>query len=227
MHGERHIPHPSYQELPAAEMLSRAEQFADHVHRRRTVREFSTRPVAREVIAHCIRAAGAAPSGANQQPWRYVAVSDPRTKSVLRAGVEQNEREFYEKRAPEEWLNALKPIGTDEHKPYLDDAPWLIVVFGQLYTEAPGGEKLKNYYVPESVMLSCGILITALHNAGLVSVTHTPSPMGFLAKLLGRPDNERAMMLIAAGYPSSDAKVPDIRRLALEEYVKFVEAGAD
>jgi len=141
----------------------------------------------------------------------------------LRAAVEENERDFYGKRAPEEWLNALKPIGTDEHKPYLEDAAWLIVVFGQLYAEGADGEKQKNYYVPESVMLSCGILITALHNAGLVSVTHTPSPMGFLGKLLDRPDNERAMMLIALGYPADDARVPDITRRPLEEYVRFIE----
>lgn len=223
MNTEQRIPHPSYRELPADEMLSRATEFATLVHRRRTVREFARRPVPRKVIAECLRAAGSAPSGANQQPWRYVAVSDPRTKATLRAAVEENEREFYRKRAPEEWLNALKPIGTDEHKPYLEDAAWLIVVFGQLYSDSADGERQKNYYVPESVMLSCGVLITALHNAGLVSVTHTPSPMGFLATLLDRPENERAMMLIALGYPAEDARVPDIKRQPLEEYVRFIE----
>jgi nitroreductase len=223
MHGYQFIPYASYREYPEPEMRRRAAEFCADMHRRRTIRDFDTRAVPREIIADCIRAAGSAPSGANQQPWHFVACSDPGTKSVLRVRVEEAEREFYGGVAPQEWLNALGPIGTDEHKPYIERAPWVIAVFAQLYGAGPAGEKTKHYYVQESVGIACGILITALHNAGLATLTHTPSPMGFMSELFKRPANERAVMLIVTGYPAADATVPDIKRKALNEFAEFIE----
>ncbi|MBI1880712.1 MAG: nitroreductase family protein, partial [Chloroflexi bacterium] len=181
------------------------------------------RPVPREIIQNCLLAAGTAPSGANMQPWHFVVVSDPTVKQQIRAAAEAEEREFYGGRAPEEWLEALAPLGTDEHKPFLETAPYLIVIFAQNYGLAPDGHKIKHYYVSESVGIATGILITAIHQAGLVSLTHTPSPMGFLSEILKRPPNERAYLILVVGYPSEDAQVPAISKKTLNEFVTFVE----
>jgi iodotyrosine deiodinase len=212
-------PLSGYREYAPEEMLSRAASFADDMQRRRTTRHFSDRPVSREVIEHCIRAAGTAPSGAHQQPWHFVAVGDAALKQRIRAAAEEAEREFYET-APAEWLAALAPLGTDSVKPYLETAPWLIAVFAERYGLA-NGVRRTHYYVNESVGIACGFLIAALHRAGLAALTHTPSPMGFLAELLDRPANEKAVMLVVTGYPAADARVPRITRKKLEEISTF------
>ncbi len=221
MSEARFIPLPGYREYPAAEMERRAKAFFEEVNRRRTVRQFSDRPVPRGVIEHCLRAAGTAPSGANRQPWHFVVVSDPVVKRRIREAAEREEHEFYEHRAPADWLEALAPLGTDENKPFLETAPYLIVVFAERYANAPDGQRLTNYYVTESVGLATGLLITALHHSGLTTLTHTPSPMGFLGEILGRPDNERAFLLLVVGYPAADAVVPDIERKPLEQIATF------
>jgi iodotyrosine deiodinase len=193
--------------------LRRAEDFRDLMQRRRTVRDFDPRAVPRDVIEHCIAAAGTAPSGANQQPWHFVAVSDADVKRRIRLAAEAEEREFYERRAPEEWLEALRPIGTDWQKPFLETAPWLIAIFVQKWGRAADGRKVKHYYPTESVGIATGILITALHTAGLATLTHTPSPMGFLNEILGRPaDSERPFLLLVTGHPAAGARVPAIDR---------------
>lgn len=221
MSEARFIPLPGYREYPAAEMKRRAQAFFEEVNRRRTVRQFSDRPVPRGVIEHCLRAAGTAPSGANRQPWHFVVVSDPDVKRRIREAAEREEHEFYEHRAPADWLEALAPLGTDENKPFLETAPYLIVVFAERYGSGPDGQRLTNYYVTESVGLATGLLIAALHHSGLATLTHTPSPMGFLGEILGRPDNERAFLLLVVGYPAADAVVPDIRRKPLEQIATF------
>ena len=218
------VPWTGFAEYPPGEMLRRASEFNAELQRRRTIRAFSPRPVAREVIEQCLLAAGSAPSGAHLQPWHFVAVSDPAVKANIRARAEAAEREFYNGVAPKEWLEALAPLGTDENKPYLETAPWLIAVFAQLWGVEPNGEHRKHYYVQESVGIASGFLIAALHHAGLATLTHTPSPMGFLAERLGRPENERAVMLVVAGYPAEGARVPDIQRKPLGEIARFVEA---
>jgi nitroreductase len=205
-----------------AEVLARAETFNLLMQGRRTVRDYSDRPVAREVIEECIRAAGSAPSGANMQPWHFVAVSDPSTKAQIRVAAEEEEREFYETRAPKEWLEALAPLGTDNRKPFLEQAPWLVAIFVQRYGRLPDGRQVKHYYAVESVGIATGLLITAIHNAGLVSLTHTPSPMNFLNGILGRPDNERPFLLLVVGHPAHDAVVPDISRKPLAEIASFL-----
>ena len=219
----RFVPWTGHREYPAAEMLQRAEEFNADMQRRRTVRAFSPRAVSRAVIEQCLLAAGSAPCGAHQQPWHFGAVSDPATKADIRARAEAAEREFYNGVAPPEWLEALALLGTDEHKPYLETAPWLIAVFAQLYGTGAGGQRRKHYYVQESVGIACGFLIAALHHAGLATLTHTPSPMGFLAERLGRPASERAVMLVVAGYPADGVRVPDIKRKALNEFAEFIE----
>lgn len=208
-------------------MAERALRFLELVRRRRTVREFSKRPVPREVVEQCLRAAGTAPSGANRQPWHFVAIGrdDIDLRHRIRRAAEEEERRFYEERAPEEWLRALAPLGTDPVKRFLEDAPWLIAVFAESWGRGPTGERMKNYYVTESVGIATGILITGLHRAGLATLTHTPSPMGFLNDLLGRPDNERPFLLLVTGHPSPDARVPRIGKKDLEEIATFV--GAD
>jgi nitroreductase len=217
------VPLPDYREYPPAEMAARARAFADDLGRRRTVRDFADRPVPRSLIEDCLRAAGTAPSGANQQPWHFVAVSDPAVKRRIRAAAEAEEREFYAHRAPPEWLEALAPLGTDASKPFLEVAPWLIAVFIRRFERRPDGSKRKHYYTDESVGLATGLLIAALHHAGLVSLTHTPSPMKFLNDILGRPkDLERPFLLLVAGYPAPDARVPDIARKPLADYTTFV-----
>lgn len=211
-----------YHEYPPAEMERRAAEFYAGLRRRRTVREFSGRPVPRELIEQCLRAAGTAPSGANQQPWHFVVVSNPEIKRQIREEAEAEERAFYGGKAPEEWLAALAPLGTDEHKPFLEIAPYLIVIFAQNYGLAPDGRKIKHYYVTESVGIATGMLITALHQAGLATLTHTPSPMGFLNEILNRPAHERPFLILVTGYPADGAKVPSITKKSLDEIATFV-----
>jgi nitroreductase len=211
----------NYREYPLSEMRQRARAFATEMQRRRSVRHFSDRPVPREIIEDCLRTAGAAPSGANLQPWHFAVVSDPKLKQQIRAAAEKEEREFYHKRAPEEWLAALGPLGTDEHKPFLEVAPYLIVIFAQSYGLDPSGQKCQHYYVAESVGIATGLLVAAIHHAGLVSLTHTPSPMGFLNEILKRPVNERPFLILVAGYPAEDAEVPNISRKPLQEIATF------
>lgn len=218
------VPLGAHRERPPEEMLRRAVDFRTEISRRRTVRHFSSHPVPREVIEECIRAAGSAPSGANLQPWHFVAVSDPEVKTRIRVAAEAEEREFYAHRAPPEWLAALEPLGTEEEKPFLEAAPWLIAVFVERHGIGEYGRKLAHYYATESVGLATGILITALHHAGLVTLTHTPSPMGFLIDILDRPRNERPFLLVVAGHPAPQATVPDIGRKELAEIATFVEA---
>lgn len=212
----------TFREYSPDEMKRRAAFFRSEMERRRTVRYFSSRPVATEVIEDCLMVAGSAPSGANLQPWHFVVVGDPVVKHQIREAAEKEEREFYDHRAPSEWLEALAPLGTDEHKPYLEIAPFLIVIFGEAYGMLPDGRRVKNYYVAESVGIASGMLITAIHNAGLVSLTHTPSPMGFLNRILGRPRNERPFLILVVGYPADDAVVPVITKKPLDEIATFL-----
>ncbi len=211
------VPLSSWRERPPEEMAARARRFAEHVSARRTVREFSDRDVPQQVIDDCLRAAGSAPSGANMQPWHFVVVRDPAVKARIREAAEEEEREFYENRAPKEWLEALAALGTDEHKPFLEKAPVLIAIFGRRHDDLPDGRRVLHYYVTESVGIATGILVTALHDAGLVTLTHTPSPMKFLGEILGRPPSEKPFLLLVAGYPDEDAQVPDIGRKSLDE----------
>lgn len=217
------VPLEGYEERPVEEMREAAERFLAHMRRRRTVRDFSDRPVPREVLEACLLAAGTAPNGANRQPWKFVAVSDPEVKRQIREAAEEEERAFYNGRAPDEWLEALAHLGTDEHKPFLERAPWLVVIFAESYESADDGRRLKNYYVTESVGIATGMLITALHHAGLVTLTHTPSPMKFLNQVLGRPENERPFLVLVVGYPEEGATVPDITKKSLDEIAIFVE----
>ncbi|MBA2259560.1 MAG: nitroreductase family protein [Acidobacteria bacterium] len=203
-------------------MRRRAAWFCHDISRRRTVRDFSPRPVPRDVIEDCLRAAGTAPSGANLQPWHFVVVGDPEIKRTICLGAEKEEYEFYHHKAPQEWLDALAPLGTDEHKTFLETAPYLIVIFAQSYGVLPDGRKVKHYYAQESVGIATGLLITAIHHAGLVSLTHTPSPMGFLNDILGRPARERPFLILVVGYPADGAKVPAITKKPLEEIATFV-----
>jgi nitroreductase len=218
----RFVPLPDHRELPLEEMRRRAAAFYAEVKRRRTVRDFSDRSVPREILEDCIRAAGTAPSGANMQPWHFVVVGDPAIKRRIREAAEEEERDFYARRAPPDWLAALLPLGTDEHKPFLETAPWLVAIFEQKHHLAPDGTRVRHYYVKESVGIATGILITALHHAGLATLTHTPSPMGFLNDILGRPASERAFLLLVVGYPAPDARVPDIARKTLSGIATFV-----
>jgi nitroreductase len=211
-----------FEHLAPAEMLRRAEAFRDSMVRRRTVREFSDRPVPRAVIEACLVTAGSAPSGANMQPWQFVVVSDNNTKHHIRVAAEAEEREFYAHRAPQEWLDALAPLGTDADKDFLETAPYLIAIFQQRYGTGAQGQRIKHYYAPESVGIATGLLIAALHQAGLATLTHTPSPMGFLNRILQRPTSERAFLLLVAGYPAMVARVPDIRRKSLAEIATFL-----
>ena len=215
------VPLQNFQQYPEDEMAKRAADFYAEMASRRTVRQFSDRPVSREVIEDCLKAASSAPSGANMQPWKFVVVSDPDLKSQIRKKAEDEEHEFYTRRATPEWLSALEPLGTDEHKPYLEMAPYLIAIFVERYGELPDGRKVKHYYAIESVGIATGMLITALHHAGLVSLTHTPSPMGFLNQILERPENEKPFLLLVVGHPSEQAMVPKIGKKPLEQVAVF------
>jgi len=216
------VPLSTYREFPVQEMVSRAESFRDEMLRRRTVRQFSSRPVPREVIEDCLSVARSAPSGANKQPWHFVVVSNAEVKTRIRAAAEEEERLFYHGRAPKEWLDALAPLGTDESKPYLETAPYLIVIFAEHYEISTAGRKMKNYYVTESVGIATGMLISAIHMAGLVALTHTPSPMGFLNQLLGRPVQEKPFLILVVGYPDEEARVPNISKKPSEESVTYI-----
>ncbi len=216
------IPLTSYREYPPTEMIARARAFNDEIQRRRTVREFTNRPVPREIIEQCVLAGGSAPSGAALQPWHFVVIGDPAVKSKIRVEAEQEEQEFYAGRAPREWLDALAPLGTDAHKPFLDIAPWLIAIFEKSHSIMDDGRRVKNYYAPQSTGIACGMLITALHTAGLATLTHTPSPMRFLNQILGRPKDERPILLLVAGYPADGVRVPDIRRKPLSDIATFL-----
>lgn len=219
----RTVPLPPAPPLDDAQRLARVRAFADDLARRRTVRDYSDRPVPRAIIEACLRAAGTAPSGANQQPWRFVAVADPATKHRIREAAEAEERAFYDHRATPEWLAALAPLGTDPDKSFLDTAPWLIAVFYERYGVDADGTRHKRYYPHESVGIATGLLIAALHQAGLATLTHTPSPMGFLNEVLGRPRNEMAYLLLVVGHPAPECRVPAIERLPLEAYADFRE----
>lgn len=209
----RAIPLPDRQDLSDDEMRQRVEDFRAFMATRHTVRDYDTRPVPREVIEACVAAAGTSPSGANHQPWHFVAIQNPAIKKRIRDAAEEEERKFYAGGASDEWIKALEPIGTNDHKPHLEDAPWLIVVFAQRYGQFEDGTRYKNYYVPESVGIATGILLTALHTAGLVTLTHTPNPMKFLGDLLDRPESEKATMIIAVGHAATDATVPAVAKM--------------
>ena len=215
-------PLSSYIQYPPEEMQQRATSFRKEMQRRRTVRQFSDQPVPREIIEECLLTAGTAPNGANLQPWHFVVVSDPKIKHEIRVAAEEEENEFYNRRAPQEWLDALAPLGTDEHKPFLDLAPYLIAIFGKNHSELADGRRVKNYYVNESVGIATGMLITAIHNAGLVSLTHTPSPMGFLNKILNVDSDAKPFLLLVTGYPSKEAEVPVIQKKSIEEIATFI-----
>lgn len=222
--------HP-LRDLSHAEMIARAKAFEELMSKRRTIRTFSDKPVPVEIIESCIRTAGTAPSGAHKQPWHFAVVTDNNLKKRIRAAAEEEESTFYDHRAPDEWLEALRPFGTDAHKPFLETAPYLIAIFARAYDVHADKSRSKNYYVPESVGIATGFLIAALHQAGLSTLTHTPSPMGFLNHALERPANERAVILLVVGHASELAAVPDLSRKSLPEIASFhgtdKEEGSD
>ncbi len=211
----------AFTRLAPEDSAKAAKAFYAHMDRRRTTRHFSSEPVPREWIEQAIRTAGTAPSGAHQQPWTFVAVSDPQLKAEIRRAAEAEEQAFYRERATPEWLESLAPLGTDEHKPHLTDAPWVVVLFRQSHGLSATGEKRTFYYTQESCGIAAGLFIAAVHAMGLVTLTHTPSPMAFLSQLLERPPNEKAMLVMPVGYPAVDAKVPDLARKALDEISVF------
>ena len=210
-----------HESIAPPEQLARIQTFEAQMRRRRTVRDFSDQPVDRAIIESAIRTAASAPSGANQQPWTFVAISDPALKAKIRIAAEEEEKAFYAGRAGEEWLEALSPFGTDWQKPFLETAPWLIVIFQQRWGLRPDGGRAKHYYAPESVGIATGFLIAALHQAGLVTLTHTPAPMNFLSEVCGRPANEKAMILLVAGLPAKGCAVPDIGKKSFEDVAVF------
>lgn len=222
MTSPRFVPFPGLPSYSEEETLARAEAFNVQLQSRRTLREFDSRPVPREVIETCLLAAGSAPSGAHQQPWQFVLIGDPALKSRIRAAAEAEEKAFYQHRAPDDWLEALGPLGTDEHKPFLEAAPWLIAIFLKRYRRRADGSKTKHYYTAESVGIATGFLIAALHHCGLSTLTHTPSPMGFLNEILGRPkETERPFLLLVVGYARPGAMVPDLERKSLQDIATF------
>ena len=221
MSGHRTIP-LAFEGVSPEESRARIDAFVAHLRKRRTVRDFSSEPVAREIIEQAILAAGSAPSGANQQPWTFVAISDPQVKSQIRVAAEEEEKAFYSGRAGEEWLEALSVLGTDWEKPFLETAPWLIAIFMQRWGVDPSGKRVKHYYALESVGIAVGFLIAALHEAGLATLTHTPSPMGFLNEICGRPDNEKAIVLLVVGKPAEGCTVPDIAKKPLKDIARFI-----
>ena len=211
-----------YIKLTAEEMIKKSDEFYNEIRKRRSVSEFSDKSVPEEVINNCIKAAGTAPSGANLQPWHFVIITSKQIKHKIRIAAEEEEKEFYSKRAPKEWLAALAPLGTDNNKPFLETAPYLIVIFSKSYEIKADGTKMKHYYSLESTGIATGILITALHHSGLVTLTHTPSPMGFLNKILKRPVNEKPFLILVAGYPAEGVKVPDIKKKEFSEITTFL-----
>lgn len=217
----RFMPLAKREHLSDNEIRGRARAFAAEMQRRRTVREFSPRAVPRDVIEDCLLAAGTSPSGANLQPWHFVAVSDAAVKHEIRVAAEEEEREFYQNRAPAEWLEALAALGTDSNKPFLEIAPWLIAIFAQPYSILPDGKRMKHYYATESIGIATGLLLAAVHHAGLAALTHTPSPMAFLNRILGRPAHEKPFLLLVVGHPAEDANVPDISRKPLDAISTF------
>jgi len=217
----RFVPLPHHRRLPDAQMLERAQAFYREMDQRRTTRHFSTDPVPRELIELAILTAGTAPSGAHRQPWRFVAIADPGLKQRIRAATEAEELKTYSERMTDEWREALHPLGTDHVKEHLTDAPWVVVLFAEKYGLRADGSHRKNYYVDESVGIAAGLFITAIHRMGLVTLTHTPNPMGFLRDLLGRGSNEKAVLLLPVGHPRADAKVPDLQRLPLAAIAEF------
>lgn len=226
-HLTDHLPEPSFVPLPGyvryaeAQMLERAERFYEFMNRRRTTRHFSREPVPRRLVELALLTAGTAPSGAHRQPWRFVAVDDPGIKARLRAAAEEEEYKTYSDRMTDEWREALHPLGTDHIKEHMTDAPWVVVLFAEKYGVRPDGTHRKNYYVDESVGIAAGMFITAIHTMGLVTLTHTPNPMGFLRELLGRGPNERAVLVLPVGYPAADAKVPDLQRLQGQDFIQW------
>jgi len=216
---------PDFEEKSLADMQAAADAFYERVKKRHTVREFSDRPVPRAIIEKCLLAAGTAPNGANHQPWHFSAISNAEMKSKIRIEAEEEERTFYEGRAGEEWLRALKPIGTDPEKPFLEKAPWLISIFGQRRSVGADGNKYKNYYVPESVSIATGFLLLALHEAGLSTLTHTPNPMSFLTKICERPSTDKPYILLVVGYPDENATIPKhaMEKKSLPEISTFFE----
>ena len=223
MKDAKFIPLEGFSYRDEKEMIERSGDFFDLMKSRRTIRDFSDKPVAKQVIENAIRTAGRAPSGANKQPWHFAVISSPDAKRKLRLAAEEEEREFYGGRASDTWLKDLEPFGTDDQKPFLETAPYLIAVFRESYgLDGETGERSQNYYVHESAGLAAGFLIAALHNAGLATLTHTPSPMGFLNEICQRPKNERPTMLVVTGYPAEGVKVPDIDKKSLEEITTWV-----
>ena len=216
------MPLPSYERISPVTMAEKAAVFYQQMKQRRTVRDFAPTPVPLAVIENCLLTAGTAPNGANLQPWHFVVVADPERKRRIREAAEAEEREFYERRATPEWLDALAPLGTDARKPFLEIAPYLIVIFAQSYGLTPTGERIKHYYVQESVGIATGLLITAVHQAGLVSLTHTPSPMNFLNEICERPKQERPYLILVVGFPAEQAQVPVISKKSLEEMATFL-----
>ena len=206
-----------YHEYPVEEVQQRALEYYENMKRRRTVRDFSAQHVPLDIIQNCLRTADTAPNGANQHPWHFVVVSDPEIKHQIRKAAEKEEKDFYKSRASNEWLEVLAPLGTDEHKPFLETAPYLIAIFAKVHGIDEQGKRVKHYYVNESVGIATGLLISAIHHAGLASLTHTPSPMRFLNKILQRPEQERPFLLLVVGYPEKNATVPDIQRKSLPE----------
>lgn len=224
MQKHNNKPLDDFIEYSESEMMSRSQTWLKNLQRRHSIRKFSDRPVAKGIIENCIQTAGSAPSGANHQPWHFCAISSPKVKKQIREQAELHEQRFYGGAANDEWLDALKPLGTDAQKPYLEIAPWLIAVFSQKKGGIQAGDKMQNYYIQESVGIATGFLLTALHNAGLATLTHTPKPMSFLSNICERPDDERAYMLIIAGYPASDATVPAhaLQKKSLDDISTFL-----
>lgn len=218
----KEIPLAGYKKYSGPEMVRRSLSFLKKMRTRRSVREFSSEAIDEEVILNCIRAAGTAPNGANMQPWQFIVVKDPETRRRIRIAAEAEEQKFYAERAPEEWLKALAPLGTDANKPFLEEAPYLIVIFAVGHHLTEDGKKIRHYYVQESVGIATGLLICAIHHAGLVCLTHTPSPMGFLTDILERPSNERPYLLLVVGHPKERCRVPDIRKKPLAEIARVI-----
>ncbi len=218
------VPLPPSERFSEDEMQSKADEFYQLMKTRHTVRDFSTEPVPKAIIEKAVLTAGTAPNGANRQPWHFAVLGNVDARKIIRTEAEKEEKEFYDGKAGEAWLNALAPLGTDKNKPFLETAPWLIVVFGQRFDVDENGEKLKNYYVPESVGIACGMLLTALHNVGLATLTHTPSPMGFLNKICKRPENEKPLMIIVTGYAKEGATIPKeaLSKKSLKEISSFL-----